>query len=175
MHFRTFLKTGVEVLSLGGQHWESNAWPPEHWKSHKGRWRLFTPGIDDFLNESLKHMNFGESVDKFVLLLEVADFQSWGEGIAFTGPGGFSRYKHKTNEVWSVGRIDWTEVQYCTTREQLLAYTSAFTFAAERVVLAKRKPKNFDINAFSAAVVERLQAAKVSQISRSTYALRGEA
>jgi len=175
MHFRTFQKTGVEVLSLGGQHWESNAWPPEHWKIHKGRWRLFTPGIDDFLNEVLKDMHFGQSVNTFVLLLEVADFKSWGEGVAFTGPEGFSRYKHKTNELWSVGRIDWTVIQDCTARVQLQAYESAFIFAAERAALAKRKPKDFDIHAFSAAVLERLRSAKVSQLSKSTHAACGEA
>ena len=175
MHFRTFQKTGVEVLSLGGQQWESNAWPPEHWKSNKGRWRLFTPAIDEYLNETLRSMHFGESVQSFVLLLEVADFKSWGEGVAFTGPEGFSRYKHKTNELWSVGRIDWTAVQDCTAREQLQAYERAFMFAVERAALAKRKPKDFDMQAFSAAVLERLRSAKVSQLSRSTYAARSEA
>jgi len=142
MHFRTFLKTGVEVLLLGGQHWESTAWPIEHWKTHPGRWRLFTPAIDDFLNEDLARRSFGASINKFVLLLEVADFKAWGEGVAFTGPEGLTRYKHKTKELWSVGRIDWTEVQDLAARLQLQAFEHAFTFSLEKVAQTKRKPKD---------------------------------
>ena len=175
MHFRTFLKTGVEVLHLGGQHWESPTWPIEHWKAHSGRWRLFTPAIDDFLNEDLGAMDFGASVEKFVLLLEVADFKAWGEGLAFTGPEGFTRYKHKTKEVWAVGRIDWNEVQELPARQQLQAFEQAVRFALETVAHAKRKPKNFNTEAFGEAVSNRLRSAKVSQLSRSAYAAQSEA
>jgi hypothetical protein len=48
-------------------------------------------------------------------------------------------------------------------------------FAVETAALARRKPKDFDMQGFSAVVLERLRAAKVSQLSRSTYAARGEA
>ena len=172
MHFQTFLKTGIEVLHLGGQNWESNAWPIEHWNSHKGRWRLFTPSIDDFINEDLANRSFGSSVDKFLLLLEVADFKAWGEGPAFTGSEGFTRYKHKSNEIRSVGRVDWTEVQDQTARQQLQVYELAFRFAIEKAEQAKRKPKDFDIAAFGDAVVQRLQIAKISLLSRSAYLAR---
>ena len=175
MHFRTFLKTGVEVLHLGGQHWENPTWPIEHWQSNTGRWRLFTPAIDDFLNEDLIGRSFGTSVNEFVLLLEVADFEAWGEGVAFTGPQGFTRYKHKTMEVWSVGRIDWKEVQDLPAREQLQAFDKAARFALNKVTEAKRKPKDFDSEALGEAVSRRLRLAKVSTLSRSAYVARSEA
>jgi hypothetical protein len=175
MQFRTFLKTGVEVLHLGGQDWESNAWPKEHWREHKGRWRLFTPAIDEFLNEDLAQRAFGVSVDTFVLLLEVADFKAWGKGIAFTGPEGFTRYKHKTNELWSVGRIDWTVIQDMTVRQQLQAFELALTFAVDKASQAKRRPKDFDLEAFRDAVVNRLRLAKIPLLSRAAYAARSEA
>ena len=114
-------------------------------------------------------------MNSFVLLLEVVDFKAWGEGVAFTGPEGISRYKHKTNELWSVGRIDRTVVRDCTTREQLLAYGGALMFAVEKAALSERKPKDFDIQAFSTPVLERIRSARISQLSRSTYAARGEA
>jgi hypothetical protein len=164
MQYRTFLKTGVEVLHLGGQSWESNAWPIEHWRNNAGRWRLFTPAIDDFMNEDLAHRTFGTSIKQFVLLLEVADFKAWGEGVAFTGPEGFSRYKHKTQEVWSVGRIDWTEVQDLSSSQQLRAYEQALLQAIDTTARAKRRPKDFDSTAFAEAVTARLKAAKVSQL-----------
>jgi hypothetical protein len=175
MHFRTFLKTGVEVLHLGGQHWQSNSWPVEHWKQNSGRWRLFTPAIDDFLNEELAGMSFGTSIDRFVLLLEVADFEAWGVGVAFTGPDGFTRYKHKTKEVWSVGRMDWTEVQNLPASQQLRAFAGALQFAIANVSQAKRKPRDFDAKAFAEAVASKLRPAKVSQLSRAAHATQSEA
>jgi hypothetical protein len=175
MHFRTFLKTGVEVLHLGGQHWENPTWPIEHWRSNTGRWRLFTPAIDDFLNEDLIGTSFGPSVNKFVLLLEVADFEAWGEGVAFTGAEGFTRYKPKTMEVWSVGRIDWKEVQNLPARKQLQAFDKAARFALTRVGKAKRRPKDFDAEALAEAVSSRLRLAKVSALSRSEYVARSDA
>lgn len=175
MRFRTFLKTGVEVLHLGGQNWQSNSWPPEHWKAHAGRWRLYTPAIDDFLNEELDGKSFGASIEGFVLLLEVADFNAWGNGVAFTGPEGFTRYKHKTKEVWSVGRIDWLDVEALPASKQLSAYCDALQFAVEKVAHAKRRPRDFDTHAFASALSAKLRSAKESQLSKAAYALRSEA
>jgi hypothetical protein len=175
MRFRTFLTTGVEVLHLGGQHYESNAWPIEYWRANSGRWRLFTPAIDDFLNESLAGESFGASIKAFVLLLEVADFESWGIGVAFTGPEGYTRYKPKTKELWSVGRIDWLKVEKLPARQQLNAYGNALQFAIAKVTTAKRRPREFDANAFAAFVANRLRSAKVSHLSSSAYAARREA
>ena len=175
MRFHTFLKTGVEVLHLGAQHSQSDSWPAEHWKEHKGRWRLYTPAIDDFLNEELADKSFGSSIEVFVLLLEVADFIGWGVGNAFTGPEGFTRYKPKTKEIWSVGRIDWLDVQGLPAAKQLEAYGNALQFAATTVAHAKRKPREFDARAFSRAVSNKLRTAKVSQLSRSAHAARSAA
>ena len=174
MHFRTFLKTGVEVLHLGGQHWQSNAWPPEHWKRNSGRWRLFTPAIDAFLNDELAGMSFGTSIDTFVLLLEVADFEAWGVSMAFTGPEGFVRYKYKTKEIWSVARIAWTEVQDLPARQQFKAFGGALQSAITNVSQAKRKPRDFHAEGFAEAVASRLRAARVSQLSRSANAAQTE-
>ena len=175
MRFRTFLKTGVEVLHLGGQNWQSNSWPQEHWKAHTGRWRLYTPAIDEFLNEALDGKSFGTSIEQFVLLLEVADFNAWGTGIAFSGPEGFTRYKHKTKEVWSVGRIDWLEVEALPASKQLSAYGNALQFAVENVARAKRRPRDFDTQAFALALSSKLRMAKISQLSRAAHASRSEA
>ncbi|CAN7440845.1 hypothetical protein [Polaromonas sp. LjRoot131] len=174
MRFLTFLKTGVEVLHLGGQHWQSNAWPIDHWKANPGRWRLFTPAIDAFLNEDLMPRDFGTSIEQFLLILEVADFKAWGEGVAFTGPDGFTRYKHKTREVWSVGRINWPEVQHLPARLQLLAFGQALQAAIANVAVAKRKPKDFATEAFGSAVAARLASAKVSQLSHRVHAQHSE-
>jgi hypothetical protein len=175
MHFRTFLKAGIEVLHLGMQHTESNAWPLEHWRANPGRWRLFTPGIDEYLNEDLADKSFGTSIDKFVLLLEVADIASWGVGLAFTGPEGYSSYKPKTRELWSVGQLNWPEVQMLTAKQQLQAYRVALVSAIHRASEAKRKPKDFNAEGLAHAVTARLQSVKVSQLSRAAFIARSEA
>jgi hypothetical protein len=175
MQFRTFLKTGIEVLHLGGQHWQSNSWPMEHWKASTGRWRLFTPEIDHFLNRELTDKSFGASIDRFVFLLEVADFDAWGTGAAFTGPEGFTRYKPKTKEIWSVGRLDWLEIQELPASVQLKAFGEALQFAIAKVSTAKRKPREFDTDAFAEFVRRNLKSAKVSQLSRSAHAKRNNA
>jgi len=175
MQFRTFLKTGIEVLHVGGQYWQSNAWPTEHWREHKGRWRLFTPAIDDYLNDELANKSFGTSIDTFVLLLEVADFKAWDIGVAFTGPEGFTRYKHKTKEVWSVGQIDWLAVQNLPATKQFDAFANALQFSIAKVAQAKRKPRDFNTESFAQSVASSLRSAKVSQLSRSAHAARSEA
>jgi hypothetical protein len=73
MRYRTFLVTGVEVLHLGGQRWESNAWSAEHWKENKGRLRLFTMAIDEHVSAAFKGRSYGGPVDGIVVALEVAD------------------------------------------------------------------------------------------------------
>lgn len=167
MRFRTFLKTGVEVLHLGMQHSNSNAWPLEHWKSNPGRWRLFTPGIDAYLNRWLGGQSFGASIENFVLLLEIADFESWGIGVAFTGPDGYCSYKPKTKELWSVGQINWQNIQMLTPTLQLQAYRDAAISAIRCASKAPRRPKEFAFAEFSEAIDRALRGAKVSEVSRS--------
>jgi len=169
MHFLTFLKTGVEVLCLGTQHSNGNAWPLEHWKANAGRWRLFTPGIDAYLNERLAGRTFGASIENFVLLLEIADFAAWGLGVAFTGPNGYSSYKPKTRELRSVGQIDWLDVQMLTPTQQLRAYQTAALSAIQPASEAPRRPKDFAFAEFSRTVDEALGRAKVSQVSRLAF------
>jgi len=167
MIFRTFLKMGIEVLQLGGQSWQSNAWPIEHWKSNPGRWRLYTNGIDEFLNKELSAQTFGSSVNKFLLLLEIANFEAWGIGVAFTGPEGYVSYKPKTRELWSVGQLNWLEIQNLTAKQQLGAFRNAAVAAIERTSRAARKPKDFNALTFADAVSNALDRAKVSTLSRA--------
>lgn len=169
MRYMTFLKTGVEVLHLGMQHAESNAWPIEHWRANKGRWRLYTPAIDSYINEALAGKSFGEGVDDFVLFLEVADFASWGGPPAFHPPGGSVKYKHGRKELWSVAQLDWLKVQTLTPTEQLHEYRLATIEAINRVSMASRKPKSFAITEFASEVDKILSNAKVSTLTRSAH------
>lgn len=172
MLFFTLLKTGTEVLHLGAQRSNSNVWPLEHWQSNPGRWRLFTPGIDAYLNQKLSGRSFGTSVDHFVLVLEIADFESWGVNGPFAGPSGYSAYLPRNRELRSVGQINWLDVQMLKPTEQLQAYRIAALSAIRRAAEAARKPRGFAFSEFSDAVEEALKRVKVSQVSRSSFEAR---
>jgi hypothetical protein len=169
MRFRTFLKTGVEVLHLGFQHADSNAWPLQHWRDNPGRWRLFTPGIDTYLTKAFASRSFGDSIDSFVLVLEVADFDSWGPGPGFSAPEGWTSYSPKSRELRSVGRLDWLEIQSLTAKQQLQKFGHAAVEAVERVARAKRRPKDFDVAGFALEIASLLRAAKISRLSRAAW------
>src|SRR5262245_36807163 len=110
MRFRTFLVTGVEVLHQGGQNWESNAWPPEHWRKHKGRWRLFTVAIDEYVRTALKGKHYGGRVEGCVVALEVADFKQWPSS-AFARANATPSFKHKHCDLWCFAKLDWQDIQ----------------------------------------------------------------
>ena len=169
MRFRTFLKTGVEVLHLGMQHAESNAWPIERWRDNPGRWRLFTPGIDRYLTEGLTPKSFGASIDGFLLVLEVADFAAWGAGPAFSAPEGWTSYSPKSRELRSVGKLDWLDIQSLSAKQQLQAFGLASIEAIERVARAKRRPKDFDVAGCASEIASLLRTAKVSRLSRAAW------
>lgn len=164
MRYRTCLVTGVEVLHLGGQLWECNAWPPEHWKSNKGRWRLVTPAIDDHLNAALSDMSFGPVVESFVLALEVADFAEWPTG-TFAPEGARHSYKTKSRELWCIGKLDWKAIQGLTVTQQYEAYKQCVADAVARLQHAKRKLKDFDVEAFRNALSAILARGKPSDFT----------
>ncbi len=172
MRFRTFLKTGVEVLHLGMQHAQSNAWPLEHWRDNPGRWRLFTPAIDEYLNDALGASSFGASIDSLFLVLEVADFKAWGDGIAFSSSEGWTSYSPKSRELRSVARLDWLDVRSMSAKGQLQALGLATVEAIQRVETAKRRPRSFDSARCASEIAVLFREAKVSQLSRTAWTSR---
>jgi hypothetical protein len=169
MRFRTFLVTGVEVLHLGGQHWESNAWPPEHWREHKGRFRLFTIAIDEQVSSALRSRSYGGRVEGLVVALEVAAFDQWPE-VAFTKKNTPPSFKPKSRDLWCYAKLDWLKIQNLTLKEQLKAYTEAVIQAIDRVSEAKRKPKGFLVDECSTELRQVLGCLKASTLTRSAHA-----
>jgi hypothetical protein len=168
MRFRTFLVTGIEVLHLGGQNWESNAWPPEHWRKNKGRWRLFTMAIDEYLSAELRGLKFGPTVGGLVMALEVADFASWPTS-TFAAADASPSYKPKHRDLWCFGKLNWPDIQSLTLKQQYEAYVNCVIRAIERVTSAKRKPRDFDVDGFRNKVAEALARGKPSHFTRAAY------
>lgn len=172
MQFRHFLVSGVEVLQLGGQHWESSVWPPEHWREEKGRFRLHTPAIDSLVTAALKDKSYGGPVEGVVIALEVADFSAW-PAITFVKPETAPSFKPKYKELWCFAKLDWSRIKGMTLREQYAAYTAAVLHAVSKFQLSGRKPKGFQVQEFSADLEATLQSLKPSKLTRA--ALRGDA
>ena len=168
MRFRTFLVTGVEVLQLGGQHWESNAWPPEHWREHRGRFRLFTVAIDEQVSRAFETKNYGGPVEGIVVALEVASFDQWPE-MAFTRKNTPPSFKPKNRDLWCYAKLDWVQIQDLTLKEQLKAYTEAVVEAIDRMITAKRKPKGFLVEECATDLRQILGNLKASTLTRSAH------
>jgi hypothetical protein len=171
MRFRTFLVTGVEVLHLGLQHSQSNAWPPNHWREHKGRFRLFTIAIDEQVAEALKGKNYGGPVEGIVIVLEVADFDQW-PAMAFTKIGTTPSFKPKHRDLWCYAKLDWTQIQNLTLKQQFEAYTRAVLEAIDRMSDAKRKPKGFFVQECISDLRGILCNLKASTLTRTAHASR---
>ena len=170
MRFRTFLVTGVEVLQAGTQYSQGNAWPAKHWREHKGRWRLFTVAIDDYLTREFSGKFYGGSVEGIVIALEIADFSAWPEK-TFVSDDCVLSYKTKHRDLWCFAKLNWTDIQHLTLKQQWVAYSEAVLQAINRIPLAKRKPKGFDAASFSMDISSSLLDAKVSKLTRSAAKL----
>jgi hypothetical protein len=168
MRFDTFLVTGVEVLHQGGQSWQSNMWPPEHWKANKGRWRLFTPGIDDHVASELKDRNYGNSVEGLVVALEVADFRNWPSS-TFVKVGKTPSFKRSHRDIWCFAKLDWKKIQRLTLSEQYQAYCNSVLASVGGIRTWRNKPKGFDIDAFETDLRDALSIGRVSRMTRVAF------
>jgi hypothetical protein len=166
MRFHTFLVTGIEVLHQGGQNWQSNMWPPEHWRANKGRWRLFTPGIDDYVTSELKDRNYGNLVEGLVVALEVADFKSWPSS-TFAKVGKAPSFKRTRRDIWCFAKLDWKKIQRLTLSEQYQAYCNSVLASVGGIRTWRNKPKGFDIDAFETDLRDVFSSGRVSQMTRA--------
>lgn len=172
MRFRHFPITGVEVLHLGGQHWESNAWPAEHWRQNKGRWRLHTPAIEDQVSSYLERSNYGGPVEGVVIALEIADFSEWPPQ-TFAKSDAAPSYKPSHKDLWCFAKLDWRKVKDMTLRQQFAAYTEAVIYSVQKFELSRRKPKGFRATEFQRDLQNALKSLKPSTLTLA--ASRGDA
>jgi hypothetical protein len=168
VRFTTFLVTGVEVLQLGGQRWESNAWSPAHWRLNKGRFRLFTVAIDEQVTRALARRTYGGNVEGIVVAPEIADFKKWPKGM-FTANDAVPSFKPKRRDLWCYAKLDWKKIQSMTLRQQYSAYCEAVLAALNRVQVAKRKPRGFLADRLVNDLRSIFAELKVSTLTRSAH------
>ena len=168
MRFRTFLITGVEVLHLGGEKFESNQWPPEHWRKESGRWRIATEAIDVHMSTELSGLTFGPTVDGFVVALEIADFSRWPAS-TFAPKDAPHSFKRKYRDLWCFGKLDWLDVKSLTLEEQYKQYAGCVRATIGRLRNAKRMPREFALDHFEAKVTDALARGDPSQFTRAAF------
>jgi hypothetical protein len=159
---------------LGGENWQSNMWPPEHWQTHTGRWRLATEAIDAHMRDQLRDHTISPAYDGFVVALEVADFAKWWPD-SFTKPGTPASYKWKRRDVWCFARLDWLRVQHMTVEEQYGQYVGSVVEEIDRIKVAKRRPRHIDVDLLRMRIVEAFARGMPSQFTRAAFYRIGDA
>ncbi len=171
MKYVTFEMSGIEVLRLGCQHEESNAWPLEHWRRHDERWRLFTPAIDAYVTDKLVGKVYGSSVTGMLLQLEMADFSAWPPS-PFRLETKRASFLQASGRVQCTAQLSWPEVGKLSLVKQFEAYVSAVMAAVDGLDGGLRIPKDFQAKQFKDDLFAAFKLAKPSQLTRTSYLKR---
>jgi hypothetical protein len=168
MKYSTFEKSGVEVLRLGMQRSNSNAWPIEHWQMHTERWRLFSSAIDGYINERLAKKEYGGHVTGLLLVLEIADFRAWPIGPFHWGvrPVSFLR---SSRQIRITVQLMWPEIGHLTLTNQFNAYAEAVLASVDELTSHKRIPKDFNVKTFRDDLALAFDCAKPSQLTKTGF------
>lgn len=171
MNYTTFEKSGIEVLRLGMQYSQGNAWPIGHWQMHTERWRLFCPAIDAYITERLDGNEYGGQVSGILLALETADFRAWPIGPFRWGvtPVSFLR---SSRRIRITAQLMWPEIGAMTLTRQFKAYADAVLAAVDNMSGCRSIPKDFDAGAFRNDLALAFKCAKPSHLTRAGFRKR---
>lgn len=161
MKFHIQTTIGGEVIIAG----QSRKDRPVYYGAapESGLWRVDISKFERFLSSELEQRLFGESIEKFVFGLEIAELKEWGRW--FTETSDYMSYRPKSKEIISVGQIEWTEAKDLSIEEQLQLLGSALATSIEHIGMLKRKPKAFDYVGFGDAVRDALSRCTSSMVA----------
>lgn len=149
MKFVVKTTTGAEVVMEGPPHPSGTVYyggpPPD-----TGRWRVDIPAFEAFCARHLAPVDFGASIETYFFGLEIAELEGWGD--VFTATRDYISYRPRMKALISVGQIEWSVVQHLPLAGQLDALWAALIASIDRVATMRRRPRNFDPEAFSTAV-----------------------
>lgn len=171
MNYTTFDKSGIEVLRLGMQWSNGNAWPIEHWRTHPERWRLFSPAIDAYISERLAGKDYGGRVTGLLLALETADFRAWPLGPFRWGVAPVS-FLRSSRQIRVTAQLMWPEIGALTLTKQFNAYADAVLASVGSMTSCKQIPKDFNARAFRDDLALAFQCAKPSRLTRASFLKR---
>ncbi|WP_141758779.1 hypothetical protein [Duganella sp. HH105] len=172
MKFTTLEMTGIEVLRLGCQY-NDGAWPIEHWRLHRERWRLYSVAIDEYITEKLAGKDYGSKVTGILLQLEIANFANWPLGPFRQGVKRVSFFR-SNGQVYCTAQLSWPEIGKLILRKQFDAYVSAVLAAVDGLDGGKLIPKDFPAKQFRDDLAGALKMAKPSLLTKTSYRPRME-
>lgn len=119
----------------------------------KGVWWLKLVRIEQLVNESMSTLSFGESIDTYVFGFEILDTS---EGLGFESTRDYVSYRPKMR-LLSVGQVDWPNVRFLSPAAQWDVFKQSLLDSIHRTAAVKRKPRDFNLQAFHSTVTRALE------------------
>lgn len=136
-------------------------WFQKRSSAQTGTWYVHLVRFESFLNDRLRDANFGQSVKTFVFGFEMAELAEWGK--FFTATANYVSYRPSTKALIAVGQLNWLDVKDLPPPEQLANLCNALQTAIARIPNMRRKPRDFDYDAFKSKVASVLADDEIRQ------------
>jgi hypothetical protein len=120
------------------------------------QWRSLVLDLEKFINSKLAKTSFGSSVDKFHYGFEIFSFTGEFDGW-FQQTQNIRRYSWQNKYLLSVGQIDWDKYKNCDKKDQFNMISQSVIESIKKLQLLKKKPKDFDLEAFENSIVNILK------------------
>jgi len=130
----------------------------------KGVWWLKLVRIEQLINEATSTLSFGESIDTYAFGFEILDTS---EGFGFEDTRDYVSYRPKMKLLLSVGQVDWPDVRFLGPAAQWDVFKQSLPNSIHRAAAAKRRPRDFNLEAFHSTMTRVLEALDPPNITAS--------
>ena len=130
----------------------------------KGVWWLKLVRIEQLINEATSTLSFGESIDTYAFGFEILDTS---EGFGFEDTRDYVSYRPKMKLLLSVGQVDWPDVRFLGPAAQWDVFKQSLLNSIHRAAAAKRRPRDFNLEAFHSTMTRVLEALDPPNITAS--------
>lgn len=105
--------------------------------------------IEQRMRQDLAGVDVGGAVGTYFFGLEITDAPA---GFDFGETRDYVSHRRSIRSLISVGQLDWPEIRHLDARAQFAMFQACALGAIERIATMKRRPRDFDLAAFQAAV-----------------------
>jgi hypothetical protein len=107
-----------------------------------GEWKLDVKQLEAHFCKALTNKSYGESINTFILGLQIAELEGWGD--YFTSKSRYMSHRPKLKALISVGQLNWPDVKDLSEAEQYQHFGATLLAAIGRIGEMQRKPRQFD-------------------------------
>lgn len=130
----------------------------------KGVWWLKLVRVEQLINEATSTLSFGEFIDTYAFGFEILDTS---EGFGFEDTRDYVSYRPKMKLLLSVGQVDWPDVRFLGPAAQWDVFKQSLLNSIHRAAAAKRRPRDFNLEAFHSTMTRVLEALDPPNITAS--------